>query len=172
MTTTKAARVLVIRAERDGDYGHIRGQVSHESKSESCGFCEQRYDGDGDIVNVVINSQCDNHSTQMYGEGIAFSSYRSLDLNEAKIAVKTLEPIQRKLTKMYDTEGKAASFGAYVNRVARAIGAVKVIVATDKATRIATGNVWREVSVGDAVLTVDRMAANLIAELNPQLTAA
>ena len=160
-STDKAGRVLVVTVERDGAYGHVRAFASHISTSESCGFSAQHYGADSEIENLRIDSQCDDHSNKSYGWDIAYDSYRRVTLYEAQKAVSLLSPIHRKLEKMQAHEGSPASFGSFVNRVARAIGAVKVIVQSKAG--------WRSVSLGDAVYVVDQMTQDLLEQLNPQL---
>ena len=111
------------------------------------------------LHDLIINFRISSKSEALYGWQFAIESYARCDLNDAKNIVALLAPIQRKMDKMHETEGNAASFGAWVNRIARAIGAKKVFVQCDEKTRIATGNTYRDHSLCDAVYAIDRVTA-------------
>lgn len=162
-------RVLVIRSEIDRGYGHIRGSVSHEH-SDACGFRASLYGPDADICKVVINSQADDHSDSIYGFELAYDAYQSITMYDAQNAIATLKPILRKMEKMYAEEGSPATFGVFINRVARAVGAVKVIT-FDDARKRNSENGWRACSLGESVYVVDRMAQAMHDKLHGKLTA-
>lgn len=64
---------------------------------------------------------------KMYGHALTISSYEYV-LRELKDGVKCIESVQKKMGKMDEKYGPPASFGAWVQRVATALGvdAVKV----------------------------------------------
>ena len=68
-----------------------------------------------------------------------------IDLALAKKALATLAPIERKLAKIQSLEGEAKSYGQWLNRVARALGAKTVFFRNAKGRYMAaTGGdiVW------------------------------
>ncbi len=172
MTTIKAvpARVLVIRPNRDGQYGHLNGEVSHAHTDESGFKYLHSFEPDAAAQKIVFRCQLDDHSEAPYGWTLAWSMYDRITLQEAEEAIAMLRPIERKLAKMTATEGYAVTFGAYVNRVARAVGAVRVILYCDARKR-ATGSPWYSHSIGEAVCAVDRMASVLHDQLHGKVAA-
>ena len=170
MTQAKREIALVIRVEKSGEYGHVTGYTAKPDSSKGNGFSGfMSYEHP--LHGLIIHSQISAKSEALYGWQFAIESYARCDLNDAKNIVALLAPIQRKMDKMHETEGNAASFGAWVNRIARAIGAKKVFVQCDEKSKIATGNSFREYSLCDSVFAVDRITAGLVAWANPQLHA-
>lgn len=169
MKSTKAsARVLVLRGDKDGSYGryaHITGHASHVSTKESCGYDGERYGSDSEILNLRLRSQCSDKSTEFYGMEIAYEAHREVTSCEARKAIKMLDPIERKLSKMYAEEGAETNIGQWVNRVARAIGAVSVII-FDAERKAKCGYGYRCYTLGESVFAVNSMSADLIAWAN------
>lgn len=161
---------LAIRVEKSGEYGHVTGFTCKPDDSKGHGFSGfMSYEHP--LHGLIIHSQINRGSESLYGWQIAVESYNRIDLSDAKNAVALLTPIQRKLDKMYETEGQAASFGAWVNRIARAIGAKTIFVQNDEKARIASGNTYRAYTLGDSVYAVDRVTTGIVEWANPQLHA-
>ncbi len=166
---TKAPnRVLVIRGEKDGSYGryvHINGYASHVSTKESSGFDGDRYGSDSEILNLRLRSQCSDRSTEFYGMEIGYEAHREVTSCDARKALKLLEPIERKLSKMYAEEGPEMNIGQWINRVARAIGATSVII-FDVERKQKTGDGYRCYTLGESVGAVNSMSADLVGWAN------
>ena len=157
------ARCIVFRPEKDASYGryvHMNGHVAHVA-NDPCGFATNGYGPDGEIEAIMITSQGSDHDSRLYAWELGFRAHNKTTLEESEKAVALLKPIDRKLRKMYETEGNAASFGAWVNRIARAIGAESIII-WDDTRKEKTGQGWRTYSIGNAVSQIDYDVAALI----------
>lgn len=162
---------MCFRVSRDGDYGHINAYAVKIDPAKDQGFCGIM-SFEHDMHDFVIRSQASRGDRGMYAWQFAIGCYDRIDLSEARRAVRLLTPIDRKMDKMTATEGNAASFGAWCNRVCRAIGVKHVFIETNAETRRATGDNFRKINIGDAVWSIDRAADELQTKLNPQLLAA
>ncbi len=85
---------------------------------------------------------------------LAYHNYRA-ELHDCERQVKTLRAIHKASQKITDREGYAKTFGQYVNRMARIVGAEVVRVEkTEKAWKT-TGERYSECTLGDAVGWID-----------------
>ena len=163
-TETKPVRVLVLCADRSASYGryvHITGHISHASDAHTEGFRDQPYGCDSEILNVRVSSQADERANEFYALELGYRAHDKVTLEESQRAVKLLAPIERRLAKMYATEGSPQGIGAWINRVARATGCAMVII-FNRERHEKTGNGYQSHSVGDAVFAVRHMATELL----------
>ena len=160
----KPQRVLCVSTEKSdsgfGRYVHLRGFVSHLDESKPNGFESQSY-SDSEICELRISSQGDDHSDKLYGWEIGYRAHDAVCLGDAEKVIKLLKPLYRKLGKMNEVEGYPQSFGTWINRVARAIGATKVFTWSEERKQ-QTGYGWASSSLCDAVSRIDVMAHDAI----------
>jgi len=137
---------LCIYTEFDGGFAHIKAYVCKPELNAS---------GQPDPVDryahplrdVRLHSQANRgyQWTGMYGMAVTIECHDRIDLAMAKKALDTLAPIDRKLAKIQSQEGETKSYGQWLNRVARALGAKAVFFKNAKGRYIgATGGdiVW------------------------------
>lgn len=77
----------------------------------------------GDLDGIQISCQIDNHDSynDSYAWTVEYRDVFSVDVAKAETMFKRLRSIYQKLDKMDDIEGRAQSFGSYVNRVMRVL---------------------------------------------------
>ena len=137
---------LCIYTEFDGDFAHIKAYACKpELNANSEPEPVDRYDHP--LHDVRLHSQANRgyHWTGMYGMAVTVECHDRIDLALAKKTLATLAPIDRKLAKIQSLEGEAKSYGQWLNRVARALGAKTVFFRNAKGRYIgATGGdiVW------------------------------
>jgi len=81
-----------------------------------------------DLAGLMISCQIDKHAgdSPSYAWCVEYRDIFSVDMPRAQSMAKTLAAIERRMSKMYDLEGSPKSYGQFVNRVARAIGAAGI----------------------------------------------
>lgn len=79
--------------------------------------------GDEPLADLRISAQADYASEDAYGWRVEYAQPYSVDLGRAEVMVKLLRKIQRGLDRMERDLGYAESFGAYVARVGKLLGA-------------------------------------------------
>lgn len=160
--------MIVLDAYRDGDYGHVDGFVlqrnpAKENSLESLPYMHG-YEG------LALSSQCGKGDSGLYAWEVKYGRYgNGLTMRELERATAIMRPIARKLEKMTELEGEPKTYGQFVNRIARAIGAESVMI-RDKAHPRTHGP--RICALGDSVSTIDWHVAELVKVLNPQAVAA
>ena len=101
------------------------------------------YDGDGLINgiylrNLTVNSQGNDDRTSadrgLYAFEVDYRNVFSVNRADAEKMALSLSKIEKRMQALYDTYGNPATFGAYLLRVADAIGASRIVVARDKAS--------------------------------------
>jgi hypothetical protein len=165
----KKDRVLVVRAPSTdfsyGRYGHMTGFVSHQSPTKA--FDTRIYADD--CCKVEFSAQCSENTTAFYAYSIHWQN-GSLDLQECQDAIKVLAPIARKLERMYDEQGTAATLGQWVARIALAIDAKAIVVYCEK-SKLTMDEPWRKFARKDfalAISRIDAMATETLEKVNPQ----
>jgi hypothetical protein len=96
----------------------------------------------------------------------------SVELEQAKRMVKTLESIGNKLEKVQKAEGSSANFGQYVLRFARAIGAKGVVVEIENTKRYngwSTEYDYRQYTGGDMVWHINSVVDAARESLCPKM---
>ena len=107
------------------------------------------------------------HIRALFWQFQAFESYSqgrieyegTVELETAKQAVKQLTAIDRTLAKIRATEGYADTAGAYVNRVARALGAGAMIVKASSEYHANTGWAYECIALGNIPYHVNQIIA-------------
>lgn len=125
--TMKQETAICVWTEFDGDYAHIKGYVC---KPELSANGPDSVDYYHPLHSIKLHSQASKSYlfTSMYAMEIAVDCYARVNLRDAKKAVAALTPIEKKMGKMQSEEGCTRSYGQWLNRVARAIGAKKVFI--------------------------------------------
>lgn len=169
MAKSKFDVVLVIERKREGEYGHITGRVAKAAPMDRSGWKHFEY-LECPLEHVRITSQCDQRAdcAGMYGYEVEWAANSTIRLHEMREAIKVLAPIQKRMHDMYTAEGSHKSFGQWINRVARAIGAKAVFIRQSQQWADRHGQPWRHHDLGDAVSAVDREVETLLTELNPE----
>ena len=155
---------IILDVTRDGDFGHINGFIRVRDAADGYGF--KSFRESNPCERIVIRSQCSQSMSErkeMYGWTVAYDDGRHMTLYECQKAVKALAPIERKLQRYTDLEGAPQSFGQWINRVARAVGAEFIILRD--AYRPRRNGTLRVYSIGDAVREIDQSATELIERL-------
>jgi hypothetical protein len=95
-----------------------------------------------------------------YGWGIEYRNAYSVDLRRAKQMLKTLAAVDKTMEKMRTQEGNPQTFGQFVNRFARAIGASYLIVwDPSHKSFFYSERTYKSWKLADIPFTVDRMIA-------------
>lgn len=156
---------LVVSEERShGGYFHLRARVTTSRYEQGNGQvpygCDDTY-GDGLLVSGLrVSCQGDERSQlrehdPVYGFEVEYAEVHALRVREARRMLKTLEYVERKLRKQYDTRGSVKTYGEYVGRVAEALGCKGIAVQkTDKQYQL-SGYRWDWYSIGDGVNQVN-----------------
>lgn len=82
------------------------------------------------LENLHVNSQGNNDADprHLYGWDIDYRNVYSIDARKARLMAETLATIEKRMAKIEDKYGRPATFGAYLLRVADAIGATRFVV--------------------------------------------
>lgn len=165
MTNAKPAFCIILRAEIDGDFAHVNGSVGILSDTEENGF-DYAY-SQGGVAQVRIRSQANRtNDSGLYGWSFGYDApYYHVDLYTAKRMLETLRPIEARMEKARLLEGDARTFGAWINRLARAIGAKTVFI---KRERCVNGSAYTRCDLAHTPIYVDHMVSELLAKLNPK----
>ena len=167
----KHETALCIYTEYDGDFAHIKAYVC-KPVLNSNGTPEPVDRYDHPLHNIRLHSQASKggYWDGMYGMDVTVECFERINLRDAKTAVATLAPIDRKLEKMLADEGSVKSYGQWLNRVARAIGAQTVFFKRDRVT--ASNSHYYATNGGDIVFCGDQMEEKIGEWANPQANAA
>jgi hypothetical protein len=85
-----------------------------------------------DLRHVGMRAQMDDRETNTEPYGWDYepkmrpAHHSDLDIEDLEIMLSTLKTIERRFTKMIETEGRAESFAGQVRRLARAVGSKSV----------------------------------------------
>lgn len=166
---------LAVHLEKPGNrhgggsrYGHLRAGVSKTVIGE-LGFPEGDYGHD--LGGLVASCQADDGTgkdrRRTYGwEFKLREGADGVTLYQAQQAVRRMTPIERRMDKMRDVEGYPQTFGAYINRLARAIGATCVFVESNP-ERSGTRIEYKRFGLGDSIRGVDDLGDVLLNLLVP-----
>jgi hypothetical protein len=167
----KHETALCIYVEYDGDFSHIKAYVC-KPVLNSNGTPEPVDRYDHPLHNIRLHSQASRggYWNGMYGMDVTVECLDRINLREAKKAMLTLAPIDRKLEKMVAEEGSVKSYGQWLNRVARAIGAKTVFFKREPAN--SSRAQYHGASGGDIVFYADQLESKIGEWANPQANAA
>jgi hypothetical protein len=167
----KQESAICIYTEFDGDFAHIKGYICNpELNSNGTPEPVDRYEHT--LTNVRLHSQASKggYWSGMYGMSVNIECYDRVTLDDAKKAVAILTPIDRKIQKMLDDEGSVKSYGQWLNRVARAIGARTVFFKREKES--ASRSQYHGAAGGDIVYYGDALEQKVGEWANPVAVAA
>lgn len=88
--------------------------------------------------------------------------------SEVYAMAKTLKRLERGMEKISLTEGCPKSFGQYLNRVARLIGATYMLTPRNAVSRERSGEQYHSYSIGSAVDNVDVLTLEWFRSLKPE----
>lgn len=94
-----------------------------------------------------------------YGWEIEYHNVYSVDIRRSKQMFKTLTAVAKTMEKMRNQEGNPQTFGQYVNRFARAIGASYLIVWDDSHKSFYSERTYKMWGLADIPYIVDRIIA-------------
>jgi hypothetical protein len=182
---------LYVTEQRDGDYYHVRASVvtigydAYERRQVDQGetFSGVRYDSVRNtrgVVNglwlkdLVVTSQGERKGNprHLYGWEVRYQNVFSVDAREAQLMAHTLKTIERRMAKLDEKYGRAATFGAYLARVAQAIGAEKFVHQQGASGGWSySDSEQRKLSVADGINYVDWQVQKWVEETTPKETA-
>ena len=106
-----------------------------------------------ELADLAARCQIDGRTgSPSYGWSVEYRNLYSVDLGAATRILKALRTIDRRMDKMTEREGQPQSFGQFVNRFMRAIGASTIVDGAGNETQ------W---SLREAVYIVDTRVAHL-----------
>ena len=106
-----------------------------------------------EVADLAARCQIDGRTgSPSYGWSVEYRNLYSVDLGAATRILKTLQTIARRMDRMAEREGQPQSFGQFVNRFMRAIGATAIIDSGKTETQ------W---TLRDAAFIVDTKVAHL-----------
>lgn len=169
---SKPNRVLVIRKpETDFSwqaFGHVKGFVSHQSDTKP--YETELYADHAS--NIELNTQCSNGNSGWYGFDVSWDSHHRMNAYECRKALKVLQPIERKLAKLYEMHG-ACDIGQWFGRVAIAIGATQIVI-HDEASRTVSGDPYKKYGRRDfalAIARINKLADETLAQVSARAVA-
>jgi hypothetical protein len=106
-----------------------------------------------ELADLAARCQIDGRmGSESYGWSVQYRNLYSVDLGSANRILKTLRTIDRRMDKMIEREGQPQSFGQFVNRFMRAIGASIIVDSAKNETQ------W---SLREAAYIVDTRVAEI-----------
>jgi hypothetical protein len=162
---------LCVYLSIESEFAHIKGYcVKSELNADGQPVYVDRYDHP--LHNLKLHSQCsrDMGEKGLYAMSVEWDCYDRINMRDAKKAYETLAPIEKRMAKMNDIEGYPKSYGQWLNRVARAIGAKTVFFKRSKA--VWNGSQYVGITNGDIVHYGDSMENEVKEWANPSLKAA
>jgi hypothetical protein len=150
--TTKATKSqtrlgLYVTEKRDGDFYHVNatvvviGTTAYERKRIDAGervnvpyerirnINDSREDSPLYLENFRVSSQgnANDETRHLYGYECRYHDVYAVDRYKAERMARTLAIVEKRLEKLTEKYGHPASFGAYLARVAEAIGATAIV---------------------------------------------
>lgn len=108
----------------------------------------------------------DGARRRLYGWEVEYRDVYTVDRREAARMHKTLTAVERKLDALNDRYGRPATFGAYLLRVAAALGATRIVL--PKRERESYDRCEpRVLELGEAAYRVDQLVEEWVAEGQP-----
>jgi hypothetical protein len=122
-------------------------------------ICESVNGLDFDSLTIISQGNNDDNPRHLYGWDLRYRDVGYVDRQRADSMSKTLGTLARKLDQYNRDFGRPATFGAYLARVARAIGA-KTFVFPNAGPRY--HEEYRRVEIGSGVWMVDQLVQQWI----------
>lgn len=180
---------LYVTEERDrnyGDYYHVRASVvvigptryemQRIDQGERLSIDYERIRNVSDELHgglflndlmVVSQGNSEDEPRKLYGWEVRYQNVHSIDLREATRMHMTLSLVERRMEKVEAKYGRAMSFGAYLARVAEAVGASAFV---SQATKTGRGG-WsyddqpqRVRTISDGIYHVDNLVQTWVEE--------
>jgi hypothetical protein len=98
----------------------------------------------------------------VYSEPVVFKRPYEVNLRTGRLMLKTLETVERRLAKLDEQVGRPATFGAFLARVARAVGADRFVFLMKHHGSSYSDNEYQFDSIADGAARVDRIAAEWV----------
>jgi hypothetical protein len=143
----KITLALLIRTKEDRNYFHVFADFVRLTKAPNGDWLVRNpgmssWEDDNSFHSLQVSSQgnsttgADDRETtpeqrKLYGWEIEYREPISVRLREAERMAKTLRTIHRKLDKLREKYGDPPTYGAFLLRVADAVGAIKIIAYAD-----------------------------------------
>jgi hypothetical protein len=118
------------------------------------------------LGSLTVTSQGDSDSAnrRLYAWGVEYRNVFSVDRQSAEGMAKTLAAIERRMEAIAVKYGQPATFGAYLLRMADAIGATRIVIPAGEIRSSYDDRQHRVLSLDDGAYAVDRLVANWVAE--------
>jgi len=191
---------LLVTAKREADYFHVRASIvsigltpSEIHRIDHPYSGDEAYKPDGSFNKIrnideangwhfndlTVNSQGEHRdyygsteNRRLYGWEVRYQDAGSVDLSRAKSMADTLSKLERKQTKLSDQYGYPATFGAYLARVADALGIQSFVFAQDDSQGLGWSYDdadWTIVDVKQGIYKVDAIVDTWIKEGKPSV---
>jgi hypothetical protein len=180
MKTKKETPILIIEAERTGArfgevYFHFHGRVATDPAGMTLTDSEAREVRENggvlfassfrdqyalkSLSKIRVKNQSDEKQIQERGDHAFYAMEVGIGdtfvtLRDIAEAFPTLKAIDKRLTKMADTEGATNDVAMWLGRVARAIGAKRMAIRRTPEQVARTGERYRVVSIGDGISAI------------------
>lgn len=157
---------ITITAESNRSFGdgyfHVHGRPVTWEDGKARGFASS-YDPINGIetfenLRISCQGEYDRRSRGVYGFDAVYREPYTVDERMAEKMFKSLRTINRRLAKMREAEGSTHTYGEYVARFARAIGATEILFATRKADRHSEMR-YRRFKIADGAREIDALIA-------------
>jgi hypothetical protein len=174
---------LYVRTERDRDYFHVFatavtiGLTAWDRRLIDAGSTtDVRPDTIRNFRDELFNGMWLNHLTavsqgsntdttrHLYGFGLEYRNLFSVDSREAKNMAKTLASIEQRMARLATRYGAPATFGAYLARVAAAVGATRFVFPRAGAVDAFRPGDHTVVAVDDGIYRVDGLVRAWVQE--------
>jgi hypothetical protein len=164
-STPEQPRYLLLTEERTNDsylgrYFKMTARVVTDKYEHGQRLAWGVDDGYGDgLLYSGLRAGCqgdDNSALRdvepVYGyRDVEYHDVYSVDARKARRMLKTLETVERKLTKLGETRGYCRSWGEYVGRLAEALGCAGIVVDRGAAREQTHGYRYDWQSIGDGI---------------------
>ena len=147
-------------------YYHLRIRITTRKYEPMNGpvpyGCDDTY-GDGPLYSgIQISCQGDERSAlrdrePVYGFSLEYRDLYSCDLRKVRRMAKTLDTIDKALTKIADTRGYVQNFGDYVGRIAEAVRAESMLIQRDAKREEMTGHRWEVFTIGEGINRINAL---------------
>lgn len=162
---------LQVWTVREYGYFHVYAKpiaVDVEQSSSDCelgNFCSMAWDNGAE--NLLITSQGGTSAYEqrdLYAWGVVLDAHHA-DRGKVERAAKMMAKIDKHLLRAAELDGAAETFGRYVARVAKAMGATHLLFKRSDEAVSRCGYHWRADSLGDGIASVNRLVSDWATEL-------
>ena len=167
-TRTDPAHVIMVSARPNGRYLTVtaRAMAWADDSSPRNIATDSTWDTDP-LAGIVATAQSDVDGPRAYGWRFGLTTDGGDILTAATVnaSARTLARVGRALDSLDSSFGQSATFGAYVARIATALG-VRIIMRPRNQSTVAhyTDGYWNVYAPGDAVAIIDGLSAEFARE--------